>query len=253
MRPAKHRPPTSHPQQPPQPAAPVPAQVPGSGGSGDVEALRRAWPDVLQTLTKIKRSTWALVEPNAQVAQFDGQVLTLAFTTGGLAGAFGRADHSENLRQAIHKTIGIDCQIVAVAGGNSSASSEPNPKAPTSRETPAAAAPTGAPASADGGSTATTAAGVSSAPAETASAPAPVSAVDSAWGLAPASAPVASSAAAGSASVEVPRPPAAPTPARAEPTATVAAPAPAAAAAPAARPAQQQHPLPRRHPLPRLP
>jgi DNA polymerase-3 subunit gamma/tau len=119
-----------------QPAAE--SQVPASGPGGDVEVLRRAWPDILQTLTKIKRSTWALVEPNAQVGQFDGQVLTLAFTTSGLAGAFGRADHSENLRQAIHKTIGIDCQINAVSGGaSSSASSEPNPKAPVSRETPA--------------------------------------------------------------------------------------------------------------------
>jgi DNA polymerase-3 subunit gamma/tau len=132
-----------------------------AASTSDVEVLRRAWPDILQTLTKIKRSTWALVEPNAQVARFDGQVLTLAFTTSGLAGAFGRADHSENLRQAIHKTIGIDCQIEAVAGGTkSAASAEPNPKAPTNRDLPVAstdadwgldsaaapAAPLGAPA-----------------------------------------------------------------------------------------------------------
>lgn len=109
------------------------------GNSSDVEVLRRAWPEILQTLTKIKRSTWALVEPNAQVARFDGQVLTIAFTTSGLAGAFGRADHSDNLRQAIHKTIGIDCQIEAVAGGTkSAASAEPNPKAPTNRDLPVA-------------------------------------------------------------------------------------------------------------------
>ncbi|XAS68591.1 DNA polymerase III subunit gamma and tau [Micrococcaceae bacterium Sec5.7] len=135
----------------PAPAPVVePAETPGSrqalspavtpapaSSSADVEVLRRAWPEVLQTLSKIKRSTWALVEPNAQVGQFDGQVLTLAFTTPGLAGAFGRADHSENLRQAIHKTIGIDCQITAVAGGaEGSASSEPNPKAPASRDVP---------------------------------------------------------------------------------------------------------------------
>jgi DNA polymerase III subunit gamma/tau len=113
------------------------AGLPPSAGHADVEVLRRAWPEVLQTLAKIKRSTWALVEPNAQVGQFDGQVLTLVFTTSGLAGAFGRADHSENLRQAIHKTIGIDCQITAVAGAGSSASSEPNPKARTSRDVPA--------------------------------------------------------------------------------------------------------------------
>ncbi len=117
--------------------APAPAAAPGP----DVEVLRRAWPEILQTLTKIKRSTWALVEPNAQVGHFEGQVLTLSFTTAGLAGAFGRADHAENLRQAIHKTIGIDCQITAVAGGNNSAaSSEPNPKAPASREAPATSA-----------------------------------------------------------------------------------------------------------------
>jgi DNA polymerase-3 subunit gamma/tau len=121
--------------------APVPSPAPGpaAGPGADVEVLRRAWPEVLQTLTKIKRSTWALVEPNAQVGHFEDHVLTLAFTTTGLAGAFGRADHADNLRQAIHKTIGIDCQIRAVAGGsNSPASSEPNPKALASPETPAA-------------------------------------------------------------------------------------------------------------------
>ncbi|MDR6506149.1 DNA polymerase III subunit gamma and tau [Arthrobacter oryzae] len=165
----------------PQAAEPVPArtearqpaaesQVPASGPGGDVEVLRRAWPDILQTLTKIKRSTWALVEPNAQVGQFDGQVLTLAFTTSGLAGAFGRADHSENLRQAIHKTIGIDCQINAVSGGaSSSASSEPNPKAPVSRETPAT-------------------------PKAPVSRETPATSADIAWGLAPAGAAAAAGA-----------------------------------------------------------
>ncbi len=113
----------------------------GAAGTGDVEVLRRAWPEVLQTLSKIKRSTWALVEPNSQVGAFDGQVLTLSFSTTGLAGAFGRADHAENLRQAIHKTVGIDCQISAIAGGaNSAASAEPNPKAPASPEAPASSA-----------------------------------------------------------------------------------------------------------------
>ncbi|TQJ35176.1 DNA polymerase III subunit gamma and tau [Arthrobacter sp. SLBN-122] len=111
------------------PATSAPAAPPAMG---DVEVLRRAWPDVLQALSKIKRSTWALVEPNAQVSAFDGSVVTLSFTTQGLAGAFGRADHSDNLRQAIHKTVGIDCQINAVAGGATQASSEPNPKVPVS-------------------------------------------------------------------------------------------------------------------------
>ncbi|MCD5342429.1 DNA polymerase III subunit gamma and tau [Arthrobacter sp. AK04] len=151
---AVHRPsPGSRPQPTPSPApapapapaakdqpAPAPAASAAAGSMGDVEVLRRAWPDVLQTLSKIKRSTWALVEPNAQVAAFDGHLLTLAFTTSGLAGAFGRADHSENLRQAIHKTVGIDCQITASAGGGAQASSDPNPKAPATRAAPATSA-----------------------------------------------------------------------------------------------------------------
>ncbi|WP_432245550.1 DNA polymerase III subunit gamma and tau [Arthrobacter sp. G.S.26] len=128
-------------------------------GLGDVEVLRRAWPEVLQALSKIKRSTWALVEPNAQVSAFDGTILTLSFSTQGLAGAFGRADHAENLRQAIHKTLGIDCQITAVAGGGQS-SSDPNPKAPAKATPPA-----------------------------TPSTPAAASSADVAWGLAPAPAP----------------------------------------------------------------
>lgn len=119
------------------PATPAPA---GPAGVGDVEVLRRAWPDVLQTLSRIKRSTWALVEPNAQVSAYDGTVLTLSFTTAGLAGAFGRADHSDNLRQAIHKTVGIDCQINAVAAGAGQASAEPNPKAPVSKAATASSA-----------------------------------------------------------------------------------------------------------------
>ncbi|HEY1155410.1 MAG TPA: DNA polymerase III subunit gamma and tau, partial [Arthrobacter sp.] len=119
------------------PGRPAPA---GPPAMGDVEVLRRAWPDVLQALSKIKRSTWALVEPNAQVSAFDGSVLTLSFTTSGLAGAFGRADHSDNLRQAIHRTVGLDCQINAVAGGASQASSEPNPKVPASPVVPATSA-----------------------------------------------------------------------------------------------------------------
>ncbi|MDI3210571.1 DNA polymerase III subunit gamma and tau [Arthrobacter sp. AL12] len=148
-------------QNQPSPAAPAPARAAATGSGPDVEVLRRAWPEILQTLTKIKRSTWALVEPNAQVGHFEDHVLTLAFTTSGLAGAFGRADHSENLRQAIHKTIGIECQINAVASGsNSAASSEPNPKAPVSRDVPATS-------------------------------------TDADWGLAPAAAPAPSGAAGG--------------------------------------------------------
>lgn len=178
------------PQAPQAPvSAPAPAAAPlaepsaapasAPAGGADVEVIRRAWQDILQTLSKIKRSSWALVGANAQVARFDGQTLVLSFTTEGLSSAFSRADHAENLRQAIHKTIGIDCQITATAGANGSGSSAPNPKAPASPEAlaQAPAAPAAVPA----------APAASAAPATPAAPAVPaVSEVDTAWGLAPA-------------------------------------------------------------------
>src|SRR4051794_3722703 len=47
------------------PAVP-PAQHPG-GGTGDLEAVRRVWTDVLNALASIKRTTWSLVSQYAQV------------------------------------------------------------------------------------------------------------------------------------------------------------------------------------------
>ncbi len=115
-----------------------------SSGATGVEVLRRAWPEILDSLTKVKRSSWALVAPNATPQSFDGEVLQLSFSTAGLAGAFSRGDHADNLRAAIHKTLGMNCRINAVAGDSSSAgsSAEPDPKAPTSREVPAGLPPT---------------------------------------------------------------------------------------------------------------
>lgn len=251
--PANTGPVTSSPVTAPAAAAAAAAATPaGPAASGDVEVLRRAWPEVLQTLSKIKRSTWALVEPNAQVAAFDGQVLTLAFTTTGLAGAFGRADHSENLRQAIHKTVGIDCQITASAGGsNSSASSEPNPKAPASRETPASSADVAwglAPAGADSGPVVRT-------PAATPE-PARVPALAAAPGAAPSVSPVPAAATASTPPAS-PAPAAAPASTRAsataaENTATTAgepaAPSPSAVEPSTEAPPQEPAPAPQDQP-----
>ncbi|HEX9086361.1 MAG TPA: DNA polymerase III subunit gamma and tau [Arthrobacter sp.] len=216
-------------QPAPAPVSAVPVAAPAAGSGPDVEVLRRAWPEILQTLSKIKRSTWALVEPNAQVGHFDDHVLTLAFTTSGLAGAFGRADHSENLRQAIHKTIGIECQIHAVASGsNSAASSEPNPKAPVSRDAPATST------DADWGLTPPAAAHTGQAPTEPAQA-APARAEPAQAAPARATPPVPPAAAA---PAPVPSAPAAQVPVTPAPSAQAAAapeaphdPAPAAAAA----------------------
>ncbi|MDQ0261555.1 DNA polymerase III subunit gamma and tau [Sinomonas atrocyanea] len=178
----------------PAPAAPEPGDRPAPeaqhGGAGSVEMFRRAWPDILDTLAKVKRSTWALVGPNASVAGFDGRTLALAFGTSGLASAFSRGDHSANLHTAITSVLGVDCQIDAVTGGNGpgapAAGGGQRPKAPAEprRGTPAPETAPRPEPSAQGAAEPA----ASSAPAEPADASsvgAAPSAADIAWGLAP--------------------------------------------------------------------
>ncbi|MDQ4502940.1 DNA polymerase III subunit gamma and tau [Sinomonas sp. ASV322] len=172
----------------PQPApmgSPAASQAPNSpgggsagGGTGSVEMFRRAWPEILEKLTSIKRLTWILVSQNATIAGFDGRTLTLAFANSGSAGSFTRGDHSDNVRRAVQQVLGVDVQIDATTGGNgptpaAARGAEPGPKAP--------AEPPQSPRT----------------PENSAGAPAPEpigqlvapSAADVAWGLAPAPAP----------------------------------------------------------------
>ncbi|WP_077491022.1 DNA polymerase III subunit gamma and tau [Sinomonas mesophila] len=209
--PGASQPPTSAPQaptsatQPPTsaPQAPTSAtQAPQGGGAGSVEMFRRAWPEILDTLAKVKRSTWALVGPNASVAGFDGRTLALAFGTSGLASAFMRSDHADNLRRAIQLVLGVDCQIDAVTGGNgpgvvpsAGARGGGSPKAPADpgQDTPVPAVESRLTASAESrparpvGGSAPSAVSAASAPAEPSEA-------DIAWGLAPAPAQSTASA-----------------------------------------------------------
>ena len=107
--------------------APAPA-APPAPASGDVELVRRRWPEVLATLARFKRSTWALVSQNAQVADLSGGVLQLAFATSGLAHTFRSGAHTEPLQQALVETLGVQVRIepvlsqAAEGGAGSSAS-----------------------------------------------------------------------------------------------------------------------------------
>ncbi|MFJ3958774.1 DNA polymerase III subunit gamma and tau [Arthrobacter sp. NPDC090010] len=126
VRPSQDVPPAS------VPSAPRPAPA----GGGDVEALRRSWPQILDRLGKIKRSTWALVAPNATVARLDGDALVLSFTTPGLAGAFGRGDHKLHLQTAVKDILGMDCRVEAVAGDAAAPPPSFQPSAPREEDAP---------------------------------------------------------------------------------------------------------------------
>jgi DNA polymerase-3 subunit gamma/tau len=104
--------------EPAAPAAPAPAAVPMASGSGDLEAVRRMWTEVLNALASIKRTTWSLVSQYAQVLDYDGKRLLLGFDSAGRAQSFGRGAHPDFLRQALIDVIGLDCKVEAMASSD---------------------------------------------------------------------------------------------------------------------------------------
>src|SRR5690606_37636253 len=127
-----------------QPAAPAqPAAAPASSGGIDAETVRRRWPEVLQTLRGLRMATWVLVSQNAHVAGVADGALSLAFSTPQLATTFRSGSHADNVRRALHETLGLDVRVETVlgedgpaAGGATSAATAPS--APASGGTPTA-------------------------------------------------------------------------------------------------------------------
>jgi DNA polymerase-3 subunit gamma/tau len=97
--------------EPPAVAAPAPA---AAGAGQDTEMLRRRWPEVLETLNRLKKATWVLVSQNAQVAELDATLLRLAFTAPGIATAFRGGQHAEMVQRAVRETLGFDVRVEPV-------------------------------------------------------------------------------------------------------------------------------------------
>ena len=108
--PADPQPAPSPAQAPSAPAAESPA--PASSGPVNAEQLRHAWPEVLATLERARRTAW-IVSERAQVRGLDGDVLALGFPTQGDIDAF--KPQSEHLREAIQQVVGLRVKFTAKA------------------------------------------------------------------------------------------------------------------------------------------
>lgn len=76
--------------------------------------LRRRWPEVLDTLSRLKKTTWVLVSQNAQVAELDATTLKLSFIAPGLATYFRSGAHAEMVQRAVRETLGFDARVEPV-------------------------------------------------------------------------------------------------------------------------------------------
>ncbi len=131
---------------PAQPEVPAPSPGAGAGaGAGadagqasndgdalSTDALRRRWPEVLQTLSS-SRVTWSLVSANAQVGELTADTLYLAFQTPALARTFSTSRHTGAVQEAVYQTLGFQVRVEArLDEGGGTAPGAPAPAAPPS-------------------------------------------------------------------------------------------------------------------------
>src|SRR5699024_9861246 len=136
--PATAPPTASQPSGAPEPA---PSSEPGELTADHV---RRRWPEVLETLTTVKRTTWALISQHAQVVALDASTLQLGFSTGGLASAFSKGGHSEHVQRALAETLGLQVRVEPVVSDGTAPPTPPTSGAPA-QSSPAQASPAPAP------------------------------------------------------------------------------------------------------------
>lgn len=129
---------------------PVPAASPAAGR--DQAAIVRAWPDILDWLSRHKRVTWTLVSASAQPLSFDGTRLVLAIETAGLAETFRKGTHAAFVQEALMEVLGIDARVEGITSPNAPDAARTGASAggpitsPWARTEPATATPgTGSP------------------------------------------------------------------------------------------------------------
>lgn len=109
-------------KQQPESASPT-RPAPQRAAGIDANTLRQRWPEVLETLSRLRRVTWVLVSQNAQVVDVTETSVRLGFTTPALANTFVNGPHPDHVREAIGQTLGVDLVVEPVTGSGSNPSS----------------------------------------------------------------------------------------------------------------------------------
>ncbi|MGJ9373431.1 DNA polymerase III subunit gamma and tau [Nesterenkonia sp. CF4.4] len=126
------------PAAPTQPASATATPAASAGGGSTDEMMRRAWPDIVDSLKSQSRMLWMLVKGNVSVDSFDGQALSLDFTNEGARTTFANRNGEQAMNAAIEDVLGMKVRFTLVTGGSSSAGGGGGPKADR-RLSPAAA------------------------------------------------------------------------------------------------------------------
>jgi DNA polymerase-3 subunit gamma/tau len=85
-----------------------------SAGNFDVTALRRMWPEVIESVKKKRRLTWTLLSASAQILSVDENHITIGIVNAGARDSFIRSESEKILSDAFVEVTGMRKKIEVV-------------------------------------------------------------------------------------------------------------------------------------------
>ena len=82
--------------------------------SADIAALRRMWPDVIESVKRKRRLTWSLLSASAQILNVDNEQITIGIVNAGARDSFIRSESEQILIDAFVEVTGIKRKIEVV-------------------------------------------------------------------------------------------------------------------------------------------
>ena len=82
-------------------------------GSIEISALRRMWPEVIESVKKRRRLTWSLLSTSAQILSLDDEVITIGMVNIGANDSFIRSESYVILSDAFEEVTGVRRRIAA--------------------------------------------------------------------------------------------------------------------------------------------
>jgi len=82
-------------------------------GSIEISALRRMWPEVIESVKKRRRLTWSLLSTSAQILSLDDEVITIGMVNIGAKDSFIRSESDVILSDAFEEVTGVRRRITA--------------------------------------------------------------------------------------------------------------------------------------------
>jgi DNA polymerase-3 subunit gamma/tau len=82
-------------------------------GSIEISALRRMWPEVIESVKKRRRLTWSLLSTSAQILSLDDEVITIGMVNIGAKDSFIRSESDVILSDSFEEVTGVRRRIAA--------------------------------------------------------------------------------------------------------------------------------------------